>query len=677
MKLKKILSGFLAAAMAVTTMVTASVTAGAAGETTTTEVELSSEISYTNIQKYSKLTITYTPDAIETCSKQTDPHDHGDATGYCTWASIVGCAKGTKKDGTAIDWFQPSSPAKGSSGENAASTTTTLNVSSILSAIENDSNWSSENTLTYVELAGWNATITKVVGTLKDSNTPQPKPASATIAQATIEIKKNVWGNESNGEYNYQGAYVFDVEGYGANDVEKLSDINISTLTLKFTVADAKVGTTAFDPNKISYQININGANAGNSAWNWNPKGSSSYNSTTKEVTVTAPVEDIIGSNGDYSLIGFQLIAMVDKANTTDTVTLTIKSPVKHTVNVTAPTNGTVTPDKTSAAKDEKVTLTVTPATGYELDTLTVKEKTAGTAVTVDETDYSFTMPDDEVTVTAAFKESAVALTGLTLDRTTATILVGNTATLTAAKVPANTTDTAEITWTSSAPDVATVANGVVTAVKAGTATITATCGEKTATCEVTVTADAIACTGVALDATATVLVGGTTKLTATVTPENTTDTVTWKSFDETVATVAADGTVTGVAQGTAKITATCGTKSAECTVTVNKEETVAVSSTPKVLSETKADGTKTEHDIFVISAADVKAATSVTITVTDPATGKKTEKEVTECYKTVKFMPGDGSTDTLSAGENYMIVVTVTGIPSGSSVTVTATVNK
>ena len=60
------------------------------------------------------------------------------------------------------------------------------------------------------------------------------------------------------------------------------------------------------------------------------------------------------------------------------------------------------------------------------------------------------------------------------------------TGTITANVTPANTTDS--ISWSSSAPDVVKVENGVVTALKEGTADITVTVGSLTKTCQVTVT---------------------------------------------------------------------------------------------------------------------------------------------------------------------------------------------
>lgn len=78
-----------------------------------------------------------------------------------------------------------------------------------------------------------------------------------------------------------------------------------------------------------------------------------------------------------------------------------------------------------------------------------------------------------------------VPCTGLALNETAKSVTNLEPFTLTATKTPANTTDT--LTWSSSDETVATVANGVVTLLKGGTATITATCGMQTATCSVTV----------------------------------------------------------------------------------------------------------------------------------------------------------------------------------------------
>ena len=73
----------------------------------------------------------------------------------------------------------------------------------------------------------------------------------------------------------------------------------------------------------------------------------------------------------------------------------------------------------------------------------------------------------------------------VTLDKESLTLKTGETETLTATVDPADATDV--VVWSSSDKEVATVENGVVEALTAGTATITATAGSKSATCEVTV----------------------------------------------------------------------------------------------------------------------------------------------------------------------------------------------
>ena len=93
-------------------------------------------------------------------------------------------------------------------------------------------------------------------------------------------------------------------------------------------------------------------------------------------------------------------------------------------------------------------------------------------------------------TVNYVYKSTVeeVLPTGITLSKTSLSIAKGKSAALTATVAPSNATDKS-VTWSSSNTAVATVSNGTVKGVKAGTATITAkTSNGKTATCKVTVT---------------------------------------------------------------------------------------------------------------------------------------------------------------------------------------------
>ena len=152
--------------------------------------------------------------------------------------------------------------------------------------------------------------------------------------------------------------------------------------------------------------------------------------------------------------------------------------------------------------------------------------------------------------------------TGVTMNQDTLTLRPTQTAQLTAAVQPEDTTDT--LTWSTSNDTVATVADGKVTALKPGTATITAAAGNVKAECTVTVL-DPIPASAVVLDKTALSLYeGDIAALTATVQPEDTTiKTVTWTSTEKTVATVA-DGKITALKAGTTTITAACGDVKAE-----------------------------------------------------------------------------------------------------------------
>ena len=172
-----------------------------------------------------------------------------------------------------------------------------------------------------------------------------------------------------------------------------------------------------------------------------------------------------------------------------------------------------------------------------------------------------------------------VAVSAITLDANSLELQEGDSQSLTATISPSN-ADNKKVLWISSNSSVATVAEGVVTAVKAGQATITAKSddGGKTATCEVTVVAKAILVESVSLDKTSVELKEGEeVSLTATVKPDNATNkNMTWSSSNETVASVT-DGKVSALKSGETTITVTTedGAKTAECKITVKGDPAI------------------------------------------------------------------------------------------------------
>jgi len=85
--------------------------------------------------------------------------------------------------------------------------------------------------------------------------------------------------------------------------------------------------------------------------------------------------------------------------------------------------------------------------------------------------------------------DSNIQVTGVTLDKESISIVIGDTDQLTETIEPTN-ADNKNVSWSSSAENVATVKDGTVTAVAAGSAVITVTTedGGKEASCTITVT---------------------------------------------------------------------------------------------------------------------------------------------------------------------------------------------
>ncbi|MCG9969971.1 Ig-like domain-containing protein, partial [Pelotomaculum terephthalicicum JT] len=212
----------------------------------------------------------------------------------------------------------------------------------------------------------------------------------------------------------------------------------------------------------------------------------------------------------------------------------------------------------------------------------TVSDTGLVTAVAPGTANIIATNADGSLNATCVVTVPPVAVTGVSLDKSSDNIVAGGTDQLTATVAPANATNQ-NVTWASDNTAVATVSDtGLVTGVAPGTANITVTTadGSFTATCAVTVQATAVGVTGVSLNkSSTTITVGGTDQLTATMTPANATNqNVTWASSDTAVATVSGSGLVTAVAPGSANITVTTadGGFTATCAVTVADENAPA-----------------------------------------------------------------------------------------------------
>lgn len=211
--------------------------------------------------------------------------------------------------------------------------------------------------------------------------------------------------------------------------------------------------------------------------------------------------------------------------------------------------------------------------------------------------------------VTPVVPVSSVAIAGGDVS-----LEVGASKQLSASVAPSDATDRA-VSWKSSDAAVASVASdGTVTGVKAGTATITATAGGKSASVKVTVSAQqtiipvqsvSISGTGVS-GGKASINVGAGLNLTATVSPSNATDkTVTWKSSNTSVVSVSNAGLVTAKAVGSATITAVAGNKQAVIAVTV-------VGGSLVLLQSLQISGSGVAHGAAVMKVNETKSLTAV-----------------------------------------------------------------
>ena len=276
----------------------------------------------------------------------------------------------------------------------------------------------------------------------------------------------------------------------------------------------------------------------------------------------------------------------------TATITVTAKDgsgkKATCTVTVTQPVKGvTVSPSSVVIQKDnvQKLTASVVPenATNKKL----IYKSSNETVAVVSNDGIITARSEGWATITVCSEENQaiygtctvkvglpVYVTKITLDTTNVTMWAGATRQLGVSIEPAN-ADIKNVTYGSSNPDVATVSsNGLITAKKKGTATITVTATDgsgKSASCAVIVKQPV---TGIQITPNGFTLVKGDVKdLKANVSPADADNPdVIWTSSNTNIAAVSSKGQVTAVNEGSCVITATCkdnASISASCTIVV------------------------------------------------------------------------------------------------------------
>ena len=274
-------------------------------------------------------------------------------------------------------------------------------------------------------------------------------------------------------------------------------------------------------------------------------------------------------------------------------------------------------------------------------------------------------------TTTVTVRPVAVATVAVT--PATSTVVVGGTVQLSASVLDAS---GAALTgrlvgWSSSDEAVAAVSStGLVTTLKTGTVTITASSEGKSGTATVTVTSAPVASVTVT-PSTANITVGQTTTLTAQTLDASggvlTGRAVAWSSSNTAVATVSQSGVVTGVTTGSATITATSEGKSGTAAISVSAVPvatvTVAPSTLPLVVGQTGTlTATTRDASSNILTGRVVTWSSSNTSIATVAPNGTVTA-----------VAPGSATITATSEGQSGTATVNVTAVPV-ASVTVSPT---
>ncbi|MDR1764039.1 MAG: Ig-like domain-containing protein [Dysgonamonadaceae bacterium] len=326
-------------------------------------------------------------------------------------------------------------------------------------------------------------------------NVGQTQALTATVTPSDATNQNVTWSSSDESIATVSSTGTVTAVAAGTATITVTTEDGGYTATCTVTVNPIAVTGVSVSPTSVTLSIGqtraltatVTPSNAANKNVTWS-SSNASVATVSSDGTVTAVAAGTATITVTTADGGYTATCTITVNSATVDVTGVSVSPTSVTLNVgqTQALTATVTP---SDATNQNVTWSSSDASVATVSSDgTVTAVAAGTAtITVTTEDGGYT-----ATCTITVNQATVDVTGVTLDKTSISIMNHSTAQLTATVLPDN-ADNKSVIWSTSDASIATVSStGLVTAVGEGEATITVTTvsGFYTATCAVTVTHD-------------------------------------------------------------------------------------------------------------------------------------------------------------------------------------------
>ncbi|WP_419212160.1 Ig-like domain-containing protein [Maribacter sp. X9] len=403
---------------------------------------------------------------------------------------------------------------------------------------------------------------------------------TATVSPSDATDRSVVWGTSD--------PSIATVDANG-----RVTAVGVGSATVTVTTVDGGYSATT-EVMVVSRDIPVSGVSLSPGELSLPVDGSSTLTATVSPSDATD--RSVVWDTSDPSIATVDAngrVTGVSEGSVTVTVT-TVDGGYRSTTEVTVvsrdiPVSGvSLSPGELSLPVDGSSTLTATVSPSDATDRSVVWETSDPSIATVDANGRVTAVGVGSATVTVTTVDGGyrsttevtvvsrdIPVSGVSLSPGELSLPVDGSSTLTATVSPSDATDRS-VVWGTSDPSIATVdANGRVTAVGVGSATVTVTTvdGNYSASAALTVVSNYISLSGISLSpGELSLSVDGSSTLTATVSPSDATDrSVVWETSDPSIVTVDSNGTVTGVSEGSATVTVTTvdGNISATATIIV------------------------------------------------------------------------------------------------------------